>query len=110
VTTQTIDAQIETVEQEPDTTATAVPVAEKILLFPNPTQGIINLQINSDSNGTMRINVFDMLGRLSLTTQTDKPSSYFNQAIDVSRLGGGFYTMQILIGQNKRITIKFIKE
>ncbi|HLY70287.1 MAG TPA: T9SS type A sorting domain-containing protein, partial [Puia sp.] len=112
VTSQTMGGQISTAEQQPDSnpTTAAVPAAEKILLFPNPTQGIINLQITSDSNGTMRINIFDMLGRLALTKQTDKPNNYFSQTIDASRLNSGMYTMQILVGQHKRITVKFIKE
>jgi len=79
-----------------------------LLLYPNPAQSTINLQLTSDSTGTMRINIFDMLGKLSMTQQTEKQQPYFNSPINISQLASGVYVMQVIIG-NKKMTAKFIK-
>ncbi|HEX4375228.1 MAG TPA: PKD domain-containing protein, partial [Puia sp.] len=81
-----------------------------VLLYPNPAQSTINLQLTSDSTGTMSVNIYDMLGNLVQSKQTEKSQSYYNAPFDVSRLAGGVYTMQIVIGTNKPITAKFIKQ
>jgi hypothetical protein len=109
IDTQIIDANVEVAEQQSDTIATAVSETDKVILFPNPTKGIVNLQLISHSIGTLYINIFDILGRLALAEQTEKPFGSFNQSIDVSKLNEGFYIMQIQIGANRRMIIKFIK-
>ncbi|HSZ34035.1 MAG TPA: PKD domain-containing protein, partial [Puia sp.] len=81
-----------------------------VLLYPNPAQSTINLQLTNDSTGTMSVNIYDMLGNLVQSKQTEKSQSYYNAPFDVSRLAGGVYTMQIVIGTNKPITAKFIKQ
>ncbi|HEY4875496.1 MAG TPA: T9SS type A sorting domain-containing protein, partial [Puia sp.] len=81
-----------------------------VLLYPNPAQSTINLQLTSDSTGTMSVNIYDMLGNLVQSKQTEKSQSYYNAPFDVSRLAGGVYTMQIVIGTNKPMTAKFIKQ
>jgi Secretion system C-terminal sorting domain/PKD domain len=84
--------------------------ASTIVLYPNPAQSTISLQLTSDSTGTMRINIYDMLGNLVYTQQTDKSQSFYNSQIDVSKLAGGVYNMQVVIGTNKPINARLIKQ
>jgi hypothetical protein len=84
--------------------------ASTIVLYPNPAQSTVSLQLTSDSTGTMRVSIYDMLGNLVYTQQTDKSQSFYSSQIDVSKLSGGVYNMQVVIGTNKPINARLIKQ
>ena len=83
---------------------------EQILLYPNPAHDVVNLRLISDSGGTVRVNIYDMNGRLVQATQMEKQESFFDQSIIINRLAGGMYTLQAIIGTNKILLSKFIKQ
>jgi hypothetical protein len=83
---------------------------ESILLYPNPAHDILNVRLTSDSNGTVKVNIYDMNGKLVHASQMEKQQNYIDQPIDVNRLAGGMYVLQAVIGSNKIMLSKFIKQ
>ncbi len=82
---------------------------DKLAVFPNPATDVIHERITSTVTGTVRINVYDMNGRLVLSSQVDKSSETIRQTMNVSSLAPGMYTIQINIANQKTMVTKFIK-
>jgi Secretion system C-terminal sorting domain/Domain of unknown function (DUF4832)/PKD domain/Bacterial Ig domain len=82
---------------------------DRLNVFPNPAQSVIHEKIQSSVTGTVKINVYDMNGRLVLTSQTDKSSDTMYETMNVSTLAPGMYTIQINIANRKTMVTKFIK-
>ncbi|HEX4372707.1 MAG TPA: T9SS type A sorting domain-containing protein, partial [Puia sp.] len=82
----------------------------KMQLYPNPAQGTINLQLNSDTTGTIVIHVFSITGQPVISKQSEKTGNYYQTSFDISRLASGTYMMQILIGGKQQLTAKFLKQ
>ncbi len=83
---------------------------EQLTIYPNPVNSVVNVRIISDTTGTVRVNIFDINGRLVQVAQMEKPSSYVDKPINVSNLAGGMYTLQIRIGTKKMMIAKMIKQ
>jgi hypothetical protein len=83
---------------------------DQISVFPNPATSVINDKITSSITGTVKINVYDMNGRLVLQSQEEKTSDVFNSRLNVSQLAPGMYTIQINLANRKTIVAKFIKQ
>ncbi|MBS1598792.1 MAG: tandem-95 repeat protein [Bacteroidetes bacterium] len=83
---------------------------ESILVYPNPAHDVVNLRLISDTLGTVKVNIYDMNGKLVHASQMEKPANVVDQQINVSRLAGGMYTLQALIGTNKVMLSKLIKQ
>lgn len=66
--------------------------------YPNPsTNGIINLDLNLNESIKYEIAIFDNLGREVLRTDTNEGISGYNfRTIDVSKIAGGLYTMEVI--------------
>ncbi len=74
-------------------------------LFPNPTTGILNLQL-TEIPTSMKISIYDVIGKEVLSTQELKTkNAALNTSIDVSSLSNGVYFIKV--GNS---TKKFIKE
>lgn len=65
---------------------------EKLLLFPNPTKGILNIKT---SQKTEQINIFDATGKQVRSIQNTE------NKIDVSNLANGVYYIEILNSKGK---------
>jgi hypothetical protein len=86
-----------------------VPSGDSFTVFPNPVADWIHGKISSTMTGTIRMNIFDMNGRLVLTNQSDKLLNEFEKAIQVSALASGIYTIQVNIANRKTLVTKFVK-
>ena len=84
-------------------------LATRVSVFPNPASSVIHEKITSSIMGTVKINVYDMNGRLVLTSQDEKTSDVIYCKMNVSQLAPGMYTIQINIANRKTIVSKFIK-
>ena len=69
---------------------------EEIIVYPNPTNGIININKNVD------INVFNYIGDMIISKQN-------TNVLDVSKMSSGMYMLQITYN-NKTINKRIIKE
>ena len=83
---------------------------EQLVLYPNPAHDVLNVRLISDTVGTLRANIYDMNGKLVKIAQMEKPATFMDNPIDVSRMAGGMYTIQIILGTNKRLVAQFMKQ
>jgi hypothetical protein len=71
-------------------------------VFPNPTDGILNLQSEMFNQTPFVVNIYDLNGKLCLSNAN-------STVIDVSGLTNGFYTLSILVENqrciNKKISV-----
>lgn len=74
-----------------------------IIIFPNPTTGMIELK---NSNAVVKIEIFDMVGKLLLTQKINS----MNQKVDVSNLQTGNYLLKAYSKSNQFDVLKFVKE
>jgi SprB repeat/Secretion system C-terminal sorting domain/PKD domain len=77
-------------------------------LFPNPTNGIVNVQARLAKAEPLTITLCDALGRTLLVQNLAKNDS-FEQKIDVTNFASGVYWI-ILATETKRQVIKVVKE
>ena len=82
----------------------------QIILYPNPAHDVVNLRLISDSSGTVRVSIYDMEGRIVLASEIEKSKSNLDSTFYISRLAGGTYVLQAIIGNSRPITAKFIKQ
>jgi Secretion system C-terminal sorting domain len=90
--------------------APAEKISGKMVIFPNPAQGVINVQLTSDTTGTLVMNVYSMMGQLVLSRQGEKSGTYFQAYLDISGLASGAYLLQVLVGGQQNLNAKFIKQ
>jgi hypothetical protein len=83
--------------------------SDKLAVFPNPATDVIHERITSTITGTVKINVYDMNGRLVLSSQVNKSTETIRNTLNVSTLAPGMYTIQINIANQKTMVAKFIK-
>ena len=75
-----------------------------ITVYPNPTNGQINIQISSQIGQTRTLEIFDCVGQLQMA-RTDNFTD-----IDIGNLTSGLYFLVLTNTNNERQTIKIIKE
>ena len=83
---------------------------EQVILYPNPAHDIVNLRFISDSLGKVRVDIFDMTGRLVLSSEMDKSQSLMDNLLNISAFAPGIYAVQARIGDRVIITTKLVKQ
>jgi hypothetical protein len=88
------------------------PAAEQFLLYPTISRegSIVTVTLTSQAAGRVQIRVFDMQGKVLRTIQSDKEGVYFNKTLNVGNLPAGIYAVQVMVGDNKLYTAKFIRQ
>lgn len=76
----------------------------RINVYPNPTNGNVNIQIPQKFGQTKTLEVFDCIGQ----KQFEKTNGFTD--IDISSLTSGLYFIALTNKDNERQTIKIIKE
>jgi len=92
----------------PITTVLPEPTA---VLYPNPTSGIFNIEVNLLQNTKMNASIYNNQGRVVMNVgdfTSDEFNTKQNKEVNVSNLMNGIYYL-ILSGNNKKITKPFIK-
>jgi hypothetical protein len=64
-----------------------------LIVYPNPSNGVINILANDAKGGKAVVKVFSSTGELVLNTQIQNIST--NNVLDVSEFGSGLYTIVI---------------
>ena len=83
---------------------------DQFIVFPNPAQDILNCRINSSLNGTIRMVVYDMIGRLVIADEEQKSVDLYEKSLNVSGLATGLYSIQVNIANMKFMVTKFFKK
>jgi PKD repeat protein len=80
-------------------------LANNINVFPNPSNGIFEVQIENKFNDQFNLNVTNSLGQIVLNKSTDGQTS-----IDLSSMASGIYTLNITTQTGLRAHYKLVKE
>ena len=76
-------------------------------LFPNPASDVVNVKYAVDVDSDVQFTITDLTGRVVYNNNVTVPAGKQNQAIDISRLGGGYYLLILQTG-NERVVKKFV--
>lgn len=80
-----------------------------INLFPNPTKGIISLDIRSlNSSKESSYKVFDLIGKEVISEKLGEISGLYKHQLNVSDLPNGFYFVEVTLDGVSQ-TVRFIK-
>lgn len=79
-----------------------------INLFPNPSNGIVNLNLTTDNAFTSSINIYNSIGSLIKTENVSFNSGNNDHIIDLNNLNSGLYFIEI-VGDSKKQIFKLIK-
>ena len=75
--------------------------AQDFEIFPNPTSGRVNILIPELNDGDAEIEVFDMLGRLILTSSTPTDIAHIT-TLDISDFQDNIYVVNVAVGNRSR--------
>ena len=81
-----------------------------ISIFPNPTSGIVSVQLNSASGVKIQLDVFDVLGEKVYSSFENSPLNNSPMTIDLSSLSDGIYFVQVKTDGKIIATKKIVKE
>ena len=80
-----------------------------LAVYPNPSNGLINVSFQTTSNDAVEIVLFDLQGRkVFKSKQNSNNQSMFNQSINTRRLSNGIYLLRAIQGNRsttKRVII-----
>lgn len=79
---------------------------EQLTIWPNPTEGVLNVEVNNRNSTGLSIEVKDLLGRSVLTTSAN--SSNFQ--IDIGALNSGVYCVVVRDRAGGVLVQKVVKE
>ena len=68
---------------------------ENFAVWPNPSNGSINLSLNPSSNGNIQVSLYDIKGSRVYTEEFKSNGNIFEQSIDFSTLNAGMYFIKV---------------
>lgn len=75
----------------------------ELLLYPNPTDGIFNLNIKNNKSNTITYSIFDNTGKRISNAEIKTSENSVNEQINISNLPVGIYFVQIIIDNQETI-------
>jgi len=72
-----------------------------LVISPNPSNGIINIRIQSATNNEVKVSLFDIQGRNVFNTIKKSNSGLFNTTLDFGKLANGIYLIDVQQGNRK---------
>jgi alpha-tubulin suppressor-like RCC1 family protein len=84
--------------------------SDQVLLYPNPTESMSDLHIQSSTNGTVIVRVYDLMGGVVSTMVADKQSPSIDMQINSSSLAKGMYVLSIQIAGAMWGQVQMIKQ
>lgn len=84
-------------------TGIASNATQSISLYPNPTNGMFNLNINNANSNQVIITVMDMQGKVVYNELDKNISAQYNKQIDLTDLAKGIYYVRLNIGSEVKI-------
>lgn len=82
---------------------------KNISVYPNPTNGIVNIKFNDTWRGDVNFKITDIFGRSITERILDNKNASSSHSIDISNSNDGVYIIQLLQGDKKTMQ-KVIKE
>ena len=81
-----------------------------VQVYPNPTKGILNIDVQSTSAYDINMITFDVLGKKVLEKSMNVVKGLNTLSIDYSTIAKGTYILQYSDGEGKLHTTKFVKD
>lgn len=69
-----------------------------VTIYPNPTTGLLNIDINNSNSNTLLIRIFNSVGNEIYSASENKSGKNYNKQIDLEGLANGIYTIQLSAG------------
>jgi len=88
------------------TTGVAVRETEQLLVWPNPTSGILNIQFTNQNPPFTEIKIYDVSGKIVDVVETFYGASLQTAQIDLSRFPDGTYFLQAENGAMTKVVVK----
>ncbi len=79
-----------------------------IKLFPNPTSGLVNIQVDNLNAEEVILQVVDFTGKLVMNRELTRPGAQFAEQIDLSNQSQGVYFVNIFLDGHRhtqRVTV-----
>ena len=73
---------------------------ENVQIYPNPSNGIMNVELNVNENSIVRISVMDLLGQKVFENKVNFVEGSQIQKIDLNMLEAGLYILRLENGSN----------
>jgi len=70
-------------------------VEHSLLVFPNPTNGIINIEYLSSRNDILILKIINAIGQIIEEVELNTNGSYVNYSIDIESFGKGVYQIHL---------------
>ncbi|OFY87429.1 MAG: hypothetical protein A3F72_04320 [Bacteroidetes bacterium RIFCSPLOWO2_12_FULL_35_15] len=70
-------------------------LASRLEIFPNPNNGVFNINYTSDSGNNFTVNIINMIGEVVFTREYSKANFASLFAIDISNIINGVYQVEI---------------
>ena len=86
-----------------------VNIDEQLLVYPNPVLDIVNIYLNSNSNSSSYLNIYNSIGEIIYSENVNLHLMENVFSVDFSNYPSGMYFVQINSGVNK-ISQRFIKQ
>jgi hypothetical protein len=74
-----------------------VDIFSELVIYPNPTSGLINIRLKNQIMGKVTICVLDQSGKEIMNLKTEKTSYLFDKQIDMSNQSNGIYFIKTVI-------------
>jgi PKD repeat protein len=80
-----------------------------LVIYPNPTTGLINIRLNNQIFANVTISVLDQSGKEIINIKTEKSSYLFEKQIDMRNQPGGIYIIKTVIANQTDIRKVIVK-
>lgn len=90
----------------PKAGSTAMTGNNEVMVYPNPTQGQLNIRFVTEQAGEVTVRMMDAVGRLVWNTVAAAQEGQNDMAMDVSHIATGVYLVQVNVnGMNQTIRV-----
>ncbi len=91
--------------------ATSIAVIElnELSIEPNPAQDLVNIKIGALNPGTVKLSIYDLIGRVVLSKDIEHNSNDEVHSIDISSLKAGIYLVYANTGNSTSKAHRMIK-
>lgn len=72
----------------------------EILVYPNPTDGILNVELSGFVSNEARLEVFDLMGRTVYNGTMNASKTYASSSIDLAGVPAGHYIVKVTTGSS----------
>lgn len=74
----------------------SVGLSSKLEVYPNPTNGLLNISLNSVSSQTTNVRIIDLIGKTIIQQTFEKTAGQKDISVDLSNEPNGIYTVEVL--------------